>query len=62
MVSSTSAAYNLTISGASASGYALTVMTWVAVLVVPVVLAYQTWTYVVFRRRVLVPRPEPVSA
>ena len=27
-------------------------MTWVAVMFTPVVLAYQSWTYRVFRRRI----------
>jgi cytochrome d ubiquinol oxidase subunit II len=42
---------SLTVTNASSSGYTLTVMTWVAVLLTPVVLAYQTWTYWVFRNR-----------
>jgi cytochrome bd-type quinol oxidase subunit 2 len=37
-------------------------MTWVAAVLFPVVLAYQTWSYIVFRRRVLVPARETVSA
>ncbi|HYO17502.1 MAG TPA: cytochrome d ubiquinol oxidase subunit II, partial [Dermatophilaceae bacterium] len=32
--------------------YTLTIMTWVAVVFVPIVLAYQSWTYWVFRKRV----------
>jgi len=32
--------------------YSLKVMTVVAVVLLPVVLAYQSWTYYVFRRRV----------
>ena len=27
-------------------------MTWVAVIMVPIVLAYQAWTYWVFRKRI----------
>ena len=50
--STTSAAYSLTIHNASSSHYTLTVMTWVALLLTPVVLAYQGWTYWVFRHRV----------
>jgi len=50
--STTSAAYSLTINNASSSHYTLTVMTWVALLFTPVVLAYQGWTYWVFRHRV----------
>ena len=52
MVSSTSAAYDLTLSAASSSDYTLTVMTVVAVALVPVVLLYQAWTYWVFRHRI----------
>jgi cytochrome d ubiquinol oxidase subunit II len=43
---------NLSLSAAASTPYTLKVMTWVAVLFVPVVLAYQAWTYWVFRRRV----------
>jgi cytochrome d ubiquinol oxidase subunit II len=51
MVSTTDPAYSLTLNAASSSHYTLTVMTVVAVLLLPVVLAYQAWTYWVFRRR-----------
>jgi len=52
MVSSTSSAYDLTLSFASSSDYTLTVMTVVAAALVPVVLLYQGWTYWVFRHRI----------
>ncbi len=52
MVSSTSGAFDMTLSQSASSDYTLTVMTVVAVLLVPVVLAYQAWTYWVFRHRV----------
>ncbi len=52
MPSSTDPAFNLTIDNASSTSYTLTVMTWVAVLLTPVVLLYQGWTYWVFRRRI----------
>ncbi|QAY71553.1 cytochrome d ubiquinol oxidase subunit II [Xylanimonas protaetiae] len=42
---------SLSIADASSTDYTLTVMTWVAVILTPVVIAYQTWTYWVFRRR-----------
>lgn len=45
---------DLTVAYASSSQYTLGVMTWVAVLLTPVVLAYQAWTYWVFRKRVTV--------
>jgi len=41
----------VTIADASVSDYTLTVMTWVAAVGLPVVLAYQAWTYWVFRKR-----------
>ncbi len=45
---------SLTADAASSTDYTLKVMTWVAVALVPVVLAYQAWTYWVFRRRLTV--------
>ncbi|MGW5682924.1 cytochrome d ubiquinol oxidase subunit II [Nonomuraea sp. NPDC003754] len=44
-------ANSLTVTNAASSPYTLTVMTWVAAVFTPVVLAYQAWTYWVFRRR-----------
>ncbi len=52
MVSSTKAAYNLTAHNTASGAYSLKVMTVVAIVLLPVVLAYQTWTYYVFRRRI----------
>jgi len=52
MVSSTDPAYSLPLAEASSSDYTLTVMSVVALLLVPVVLAYQAWTYWVFRARI----------
>ena len=51
MPSTMDPANNLTIANASSSPYTLTLMSWVAVLVVPFVLAYQAWSYWVFRKR-----------
>ncbi|ROS31133.1 cytochrome d ubiquinol oxidase subunit II [Cellulomonas sp. PhB150] len=45
-------ANSLTVTNASSTHYTLTVMTWVAVILTPVVLLYQGWTYWVFRKRV----------
>ena len=42
---------SLTIYNASSTQNTLTVMTWVAVIMTPIVLVYQSWTYWVFRRR-----------
>jgi cytochrome bd-type quinol oxidase subunit 2 len=52
MVSSTNTAYNLTTSNTAAGSYALKVMTIVVAIFLPFVLAYQAWTYYVFRRRI----------
>ena len=52
LVSSTDAAYNLTVTGAASGSYALKVMTVAAVVFFPLVLLYQGWTYRVFRARV----------
>ncbi|WP_147796062.1 cytochrome d ubiquinol oxidase subunit II [Cellulomonas sp. Y8] len=43
---------SLTIRNASSTDYTLTIMTWVAVILTPVVLLYQGWTYWVFRKRI----------
>src|SRR5690625_960815 len=59
---------SLTIANASSTPYTLKIMTWVAVVLTPVVLGYQGWTYYVFRQRLKVehipeggglPRQEP---
>ena len=55
MVSSTNAAYNLTIANSASPPYTLKVMTVVAVVFFPVVLAYQAWSLWVFRSRLTVP-------
>ena len=65
MVSSTSAANNLTVHNTASDHYSLTAMTVVVVIFLPLVLLYQAWTYYVFRRRVSAadfrppPRPRP---
>lgn len=58
MVSSLNPAWSLTVHNASSSQYTLKLMTMAAVTLVPVVLAYQAWTYWVFRKRVTVKEPE----
>ena len=66
MPSSTSPLYNLTIENASSTPYTLKVMTWVAVVMTPIVLVYQSWTFWVFRRRIgaedLPPEPAAVES
>jgi cytochrome d ubiquinol oxidase subunit II len=65
MISSTNAAYDLSVNNAASGHYALTVMTVVAVIFFPLVLIYQGWSFHVLRGRVQAPPtpPEqPVSA
>jgi len=52
MPSTIDPAHSLTTTNAASTDYTLGIMTWVAVLFTPVVLAYQGWTYYVFRRRI----------
>jgi cytochrome d ubiquinol oxidase subunit II len=52
MVSSLDPAWSLTIYNASSTPYTLEVMSIVAGIFVPIVLAYQAWTYWVFRHRI----------
>src|SRR6202161_1873388 len=69
--SSTSATFSLTVANASSAHYTLVVMSWVAVVFTPLVLAYQGWTYWVFRKRLTssdipaarpqAPTPPPVT-
>jgi cytochrome bd ubiquinol oxidase subunit II len=59
--SSTSAAFSLTTANASSTAQTLMVMTVVAVIFLPLVLAYQAWTYWVFRKRVTAPPNPPLT-
>jgi cytochrome d ubiquinol oxidase subunit II len=47
-------AYSLTVGNAAATPKTLGLMTWVAVIFLPLVLLYQGWTYWVFRHRIRV--------
>jgi cytochrome d ubiquinol oxidase subunit II len=47
-------AFSLNIENAASTSYTLVLMSWVALLFVPLILAYQAWTYWVFRKRVSV--------
>ena len=62
MVSSTNAAYNLTVNNAASGSYALKVMTIVAVIFFPLVLLYQGWSFHVFRGRLQGPAGAARSA
>ena len=59
MVSSTNFADSLTITNSSSGHYTLTVMSIFALVLLPVILVYQSWTYHVFRARL--GKTEPVS-
>jgi cytochrome bd ubiquinol oxidase subunit II len=62
MPSTTNAAWSLTVSNAASSPYTLKLMTWIAGVATPLVLAYQAWTYWVFRKRIGTQHiPDPVS-
>lgn len=52
MISSINSAFDLTIENAASGQYSLSVMTIVAVTLLPFVLGYQIWSYYVFRKRV----------
>jgi cytochrome d ubiquinol oxidase subunit II len=52
MISSLNPEWSLTIYNASSTDYTLTVMTVVALVFVPIVVAYQAWSYWVFRKRI----------
>ena len=52
MPSTTDPAFSLTVDNASSTPYTLRIMTWVAVIMTPVVLGYQAWSYWVFRKRI----------
>lgn len=62
LVSTTDPAHTLTVAGAASAPYTLTVMSWVAAVFLPVVLAYQSWSYWVFRKRVGGERVEPAAS
>jgi cytochrome d ubiquinol oxidase subunit II len=52
MPSTIDPAYSLTIANASSTQYTLEIMSWTALIATPLVIAYQAWTYWVFRKRV----------
>lgn len=52
MISSIDPSFNLTIYNAASGEYTLSVMTKVAVTLLPFVLGYQIWSYYVFRKRI----------
>ena len=54
--------WNVTIYNASSTPYTLKIMTWVTAIFAPLTVAYQTWTYWVFRQRISAERiPPPIG-
>ena len=56
--------WSLTIYNASSTPYTLRIMTWAGLIFAPLVIAYQAWTYWVFRKRISVkhiPEQPPVT-
>jgi cytochrome bd ubiquinol oxidase subunit II len=62
MVSSTNPAYSLTANNSASPQYTLKLMSVIALVLLPIVLGYQAWTYYVFRQRVSVHHFRPASA
>ncbi len=58
MMSSTATRYSLSIVRAASQPYTLHVMTVVALIFTPFVLAYQAWSYWIFRKRITLPTPD----
>lgn len=52
MPSSVDPAYSLTIHNGASSEYTLTILTWTAAIITPLVILYQGWTYWVFSKRI----------
>jgi cytochrome d ubiquinol oxidase subunit II len=70
MISSTNTAYNLTVGNTASPPYTLKVMTVIVLISMPAVVAYQAWSYHIFRARLSAPkvggdentgRPTPTS-
>ena len=52
MISSINPAWSLTVYNSSASPAALTVMSIISLIFIPIVLAYEGWSYYIFRKRI----------
>lgn len=48
----TNPAHSILIKNASSTGYTLTTMTWITLIILPFVLIYMGWTYFIFRKRI----------
>ena len=54
--------WSLTVQNASSTPYTLKIMSWAALIFLPLVIAYQAWTYWVFRQRISAARiPAPTG-
>jgi cytochrome bd ubiquinol oxidase subunit II len=62
MVSSTNPAYSLTVNNSASPGYTLKLLSVIALVLLPLVLGYQAWTYYVFRQRISVHHFRPGAA
>ncbi|MGD9498764.1 MAG: cytochrome d ubiquinol oxidase subunit II [Armatimonadota bacterium] len=65
MISSTDPAFSMSIQAAASTQKTLELMTWMAVFTMPLVLAYQAWTYWIFRKRLSrehIPADEPEAS
>ncbi|GEL20019.1 cytochrome d ubiquinol oxidase subunit II [Pseudonocardia asaccharolytica] len=60
--STTDPAFSLTVAAAASAPYTLTLMSWLALVLLPLVIGYQAWSYWVFRKRVAPPPASPPSA
>lgn len=66
MPASNDPANSLTIANASSTTYTLTVMSWTALIFLPLIVLYQGWSYWIFRKRITrasipVDAPEPAA-
>lgn len=52
MISSLDPAWNMSIESSSATDYTLRIMSYVALVLVPIVIGYQAWSYWLFRKRI----------
>jgi cytochrome d ubiquinol oxidase subunit II len=59
LISSVSPHFDISIAASASHPYTLKVMSWVALIFLPFVLLYQSWTYWIFKKRVTRPGSSP---
>jgi cytochrome d ubiquinol oxidase subunit II len=59
LISSVSPHFDISIAASASHPYTLKVMSWVALIFLPFVLLYQSWTYWIFKKRVARPGSSP---